>query len=234
HAKRNEFRAGNRMSLSYGGTQSIESPGEYSAVAKSLLTEIGIQVERFYKDYDQRLYSKLATGTFFDRETFGEDRLVTRTTSTPWPEFLAKAPLSAAVRRDIARVYTEKVDYLQGLSRREKIAKLSKISYAEYFTRYCKLTPTPLPFFHTFPHDLWAVGIDAISAITCYHDVDDYESFTYPGFEGLSLGPRQKEEPYIFHFPDGNASVARLLVRSLIPGVVPGESMEDVVTARAD
>ena len=40
--------------------------------------------------------------------------------------------------------------------------------------------------------------------------------------------------PYIFHFPDGNASVARLLVRSLIPGSVPGTTMEDVVTARAD
>ena len=28
-----------------------------------------------------------------------------------------------------------------------------------------------------------------------------------------------EEEPYIYHFPDGNASIARLLVRSLVPGV---------------
>jgi spermidine dehydrogenase len=34
-----------------------------------------------------------------------------------------------------------------------------------------------------------------------------------------------------FHFPDGNASIARLLVRSLIPSAVPGNSVEDVVTA---
>src|SRR5271165_5352411 len=39
HAKRNEFTAANRMVLSYGGTQSIESPDEYSQVAKSLLTD---------------------------------------------------------------------------------------------------------------------------------------------------------------------------------------------------
>src|SRR5712664_3537872 len=34
HAKRNEFQAGGRMLLSYGGTQSIESPASYSAAAK--------------------------------------------------------------------------------------------------------------------------------------------------------------------------------------------------------
>jgi spermidine dehydrogenase len=44
----------------------------------------------------------------------------------------------------------------------------------------------------------------------------------------------EKDEPYIFHFPDGNASIARMLVRSLIPGCIPGHTMEDIVTARAD
>jgi spermidine dehydrogenase len=42
------------------------------------------------------------------------------------------------------------------------------------------------------------------------------------------------EEPYIHHFPDGNASIARLIVRSLIPAVAPGNTMEDIVTARFD
>ena len=234
HAKRNEFRSANRMLLSYGGTQSIESPGAYSAVAKGLIAELGIKTERFYKAYDRKLYTKLGTAAFFDKETFGEDRLVTGMNSTPWPEFLAKSPLSDAARRDIARVYTEKVDYLPGLSKEEKLAKLGKITYADYLTKFCKLTPEALPFFQTFPHDLFGVGIDAVSAAACYDNIDDYESFTYPGFDGLGFPEREKEEPYIFHFPDGNASVARLLVRSLVPGAVPGTTMEDVVTARAD
>jgi spermidine dehydrogenase len=234
HAKRNEFRAGNRMVLSYGGTQSIESPGKYSDVAKALIKEIGIETERFYKDYDQKLYSKLGTAAFFDKETFGEDRLITGMNATPWPEFLAKAPLSDEARRDIARVYAEKVDYLAGLSKDEKRAKLAKISYADYLTKFCKVRPEALPFFQTFPHDLYGVGIDAVSALGCFESGDDYESFTYPGFDGLDLGEHEKEEPYIFHFPDGNASVARLLVRALIPGAMPGKSMDDVVTARAD
>jgi spermidine dehydrogenase len=78
------------------------------------------------------------------------------------------------------------------------------------------------------------VGIDAVPALGCFESGDDYGSFTYPGFDGLDIGEHEKEEPYIFHFPDGNASVARLLVRALIPAAMPGHSMEDVVTARAD
>jgi spermidine dehydrogenase len=234
HAKRNEFRAGNRMVLSYGGTQSIESPGKYSDVARGLIKEIGIETERFYKDYDSKLYEKLGTAAFFDKETFGEDRLLAGMNATPWPEFLAKAPLSDVARRDIARVYMEKVDYLAGIPKDEKRAKLAKISYADYLTKFCKVHPEALLFFQTFPHDLFGVGIDAVSALGCFESGDDYESFTYPGFDGLDIGEHEKEEPYIFHFPDGNASVARLLVRALIPGAMPGKSMDDVVTARAD
>jgi spermidine dehydrogenase len=234
HAKRNEFSAGGRVVLSYGGTQSIESPGSYSPVAAGLLKDIGIDVQKFYKAYDRNLYDHLGTGCFFDRETFGVNKMMTGMNTTPWPEFLAQAPLSAEARKNIARVYTEKVDYLAGLSREQKIAKLSKISYAEYLTKYCRVTPEALKFFQTMPHDLFGVGIEAVSAMACYENPDDYESFTYAGFDGLGLGGREKEEPYIFHFPDGNASVARLLMRALIPEAVPGHTMEDVVTARAD
>ncbi len=238
HAERKELRAGSRRLLSYGA-QSIESPSLYSAQAKTLLADVGVDVQKFYHYYDRNLFSSLnlGSGMFFDRETFGEDRLVAGFGKIPHRDFFAKAPLSDAARRDIVRLYTEKVDYLPGLTAEQKKAVLDKISYADFLTKIAKCTPEVVPVFQTRSHDLYGVGIDAISAFALHDEGDDY-SYGYPGLDTM-LGPSgdrgpHKPDPYIFHFPDGNASVARLLVRSLIPEAIPGHTMEDVVTAQAD
>ena len=245
HARRNEFRVGGRVLLSNGGTQSIESPSEYSDVAKGVLKDLGIETKVFYKAYDRKLYANLRTACFFDKETFGEDRLVPGMGSRPWPDFLRATPLSEKAQGEIARLYTEKKDYLPGLTREQKLARLAKISYAGFLTDICKADPTVLPFFQTYTHDLFAVGIEAISALGCYRNPDDYDAWIFAGFDGMNLAPEEAgevpgkpaaetEEPYIFHFPDGNASIARLLVRALVPGCIPGHTMDDIVTAQAD
>jgi spermidine dehydrogenase len=235
HARRNEFHLNGRLFLANAGTQSIERPSLYSAVAKGLLKDLGVDVSRFYKAFDRTVYSslKLTTGVFFDKETFGADRLVTGMGSRPWPEFLEGAPLPPGAKRDIARIYTEKVDYLAGLSIEAKRRRLAKMSYADFLTKAAKVSADCLPFFQTRTHDLWGVGIDAVPALNCYEDGDDY-GIPYPGFQGLGLPATGEDEPYIFHFPDGNASIARLLVRALVPGAVPGTTMDDVVTSEAD
>jgi spermidine dehydrogenase len=247
HAKRNEFRSGDRLLLGYGGTQSIEAPGRYSKESIGLLKELGIDTQRFYKYFDRRLFKSmnLTSATFFDREAFGRDFLWPHVIvgydenysggKTLSPEVLAQMPIAEAAQKDILRIQTESVDYFPDLDAAQTNAKLEKTSYKDYLLQYPKVHPDVIKVFQTSTHDLYCVGIDAVPASAC-------RNMGYPGFKGVKRSPRRRsgdeeggeEEPYIFHFPDGNASIARLLVRSLIPGSAPGNTMEDIVTAKMD
>src|SRR5579863_4594875 len=236
HAKRNEFQTSQRLLIGYGGTQSLEAPHHYSKEAFGLLQELGVDVDRFHKYFDQKLYKSmnLKRATFFDKETFGADVLLpgfgTHYLGLEYPpETLAKIPVAEDARRDLARLQTTTVDYLPSLSSEDKRRKLIKTSYKDYLLQYVRVHPDVIKIFKTAPHGLYGVGIDAVSAWDCLQ-------MDYPGFKGLQIQSREdspeQAEPYIFHFPDGNASVARLLVRSLVSGSAPGNTMEDIVTAR--
>jgi spermidine dehydrogenase len=254
HAKRNEFHQTGRMLLGYGGTYAIESPAPYSAVARGLIRELGIDVEGLQRTNDRGLYRSLGLhhAVFFDKETFGADRLVpdprhladTETGEPaegpdPWKEFMERAPLSETARRDVRAIYETKTDYLPGLSSAEKKARLARMSYARYLTGIAGMDTQVVAYLQARPHPYFGVGIDAVSA-------QDAWGFGLPGFEGLKLEPgagpgmnrdcipNEEAEKFFLHFPDGNASIARLLVRQLIPRAVPGRSVEDVVTARAN
>lgn len=249
HAKRNEFHVGGRMVLANGGTVSIESPFPYSAEARGLLTELGIEPAKFEKKYDDSaVYKGLKSAYFFDKETFGTDRLVIggpapfgRQGAVSWSDFLAKTPLSETVQKDIARLQNAKVDYLPGLSSDEKKEKLSRMSYKDFLLKLVKVDPGVTPFYQTRTHGLFGVGIDGVAALDCW-------GLHFPGFQGMNLasGPYRRmgftamgeatpqKEPYHFHFPDGNASIARALVRALIPDAATGHTAEDIVTAKFD
>ncbi|MFN7999010.1 MAG: NAD(P)-binding protein [Bryobacteraceae bacterium] len=239
HAKRNEFTAGGRMLLANGGTYSIESPYPYSRDARALMTELGIDPPALDAACaDRKVFADLKAATFFDHETFGQDRLVAG--KAPDAAFLAQAPLPEAARADIARLETAKVDYLSGLSQAEKKERLARTSYKDFLLKSVRVAPEVVAFYQTRPHDLFGVGIDAVSALDCW-------AMGYAGFQGMGLdrvpsprvdftpgGDLVNAKPYYFHFPDGNASIARLLVRRLIPGIAPGTTAADVVTAKFD
>jgi spermidine dehydrogenase len=240
HAKRNEFGLGGKIQLINGGTLGIDSPRPYSSVAAGLLNALGIDPVALAANHsDPRFYPSLGLGSavFFDKETFGEDRLIKGKLSSS--EFLEQAPLSDAARRDVLRLETDPTDYLPGLSSSEKKARLSRISYRDYLLDVAKVDPSVIPLYQARTHGEWGVGIDAVSALEVW-------PFGLPGFQGLNLDPGSAPHmgytpagyadggSYKFHFPDGNASIARLLVRSLIPRAVPGGTVEDVVTARID
>jgi len=253
HAKRNEFHQTGRLLLGYGGTFSIESPAPYSAVARGLLGELGIDVERLQPALDRKLYRSLDLhpAVFFDKETFGADQLVPDprgsqdvegiqgAASAPRSsqDFMDSAPLSETARRGIRGIYETKTDYFPGLSSAEKKARLARISYAKFLTDIAGLEPQAVAFFQARPHPLFGLGIDAVSA-------QDAWGLGLPGFGGMNLDPgpgpgmnrdcipNAEAEKYFFHFPDGNATIARLLVRKLIPQALPGHSLTDLIEAR--
>lgn len=234
HAKRNEFRVLGRTLVGYGGTESIDTPSSYSDVARGLFGEIGIDVQRFYEYFDQKLYDHLGLShaILFDEKHFGQRRLVTGYGSRPWPEFAAAAPLSDRARADLVRAFTDERDYLPGMSVEEKRTLLARTSYLDYLRNYVKVDDQVLEIYRRWGMSFWCVGMDEVPALS----VPSYDDGG--GMPGLRHTlPRvgyRGNEPYIFHFPDGNASVARLLVRSLLPDAVPGSTMEDVVTAKVD
>lgn len=230
HAKRNEFMHEGRLMIGYGGTQSLDTPSAFTPEGKQLLEEIGVNLQRFYTAFDQKLYDSLGLtrGVFFDKKTFGADRMVAGEGSMPWTDFLAKAPLSEVIRKDIARLYDESVDYMPGLTIEAKEARLRTISHRDYLLTIAKADAGVIPFFQARTHGWYGRGIDTISAWSAFNNGQ-------PGYKGLGFarpGSRRDVEPYIFHFPEGNAGVARLIVRGLIPSALPGKTMEDEVTAR--
>lgn len=250
HAKRNEFQAGGRMIIGYGGSEAFQSPNHlYSKEVNGLLKKLGVNIKRFETAFDRQFYPGLglSRGVFFDKENFGEDKLVT---GDPTPmvaddiapdqlnarairDFINDFPLPAADRLALIELHTAPKDYLPGKTAEEKADYLAATSYRDFLLKNVGLSEGAVKYFQSRTNDFMALSIDAVAAADAY-------SVGFPGFAGMNLAPiseeaaAEMEEPYIYHFPDGNASVARLLVRSLIPGVAPGHTMDDIVLAAFD
>jgi spermidine dehydrogenase len=247
HAKRNEFRLDQRLLIGYGGSESMQSPKAlYSSVAKGLLKDLGVDIVRFETAFERRFYPSLglSRGVFFARETFGRDVLAVGDPTSvvaddlsrsllnakPLADFVAQFPISAESRAQLIALYQQRKDPLTGKSQGEKADVLKRTSYRDYLIKLCGCNTEVADCFQGRTLDFFAVGCDAVSA-------SDARDAGYPGFEALGLpavNNPERSEPYIYHFPDGNASLARLLVRALIPTAAPGVTMDDVVLAPFD
>ena len=143
------------------------------------------------------------------------------------------------MQAQIIQLNTEQRDLMPGLDSAAKKAQLARISYTDFVTKLWGLDPRVLAIYQTRTYGLFGFGVDAVPA-------QDAFALGFPGFQGMALdkapSPGQNHdsmqsaeaEAYQFHFPDGNASIARLLVRRLIPDAVPGTTADDIVTARVN
>jgi spermidine dehydrogenase len=231
HAKRNEFYQDGRMYLGYGGTMSIEMPFPYSYIFKAMIRELGIDLRRYPSYLNADLYKDLGDGTFFDKEHFTGDKLVvTPDAENPdWVAFFNAAPLATSVRHDLIRIHTERRDYMPDLNPEQKAAALKKMSYQDFLIRHAGMSQDSLPFFLglSFRNNM------RVDTCPAFHAAKSGAA----GFQGMEIGGGAAyPEKTDFHFPDGNATIARMLVNRLVPGAYGGGvfDFEEIVTQRVN
>ena len=242
HAKRNEFTVNGKQIISYGGSQTLSQPSRYSSIVKQLLRDLAVDLDEFEKAYDSDFWRRndLSSGVFFDEDRWGESKIVPfnmgyyegylpiADAKLNTKEAIAQMPVSEAAKVELLNIYTERKDLLADLSLDEKWTLLYSISYRDFLARYFGVKEKDtFDFFQDLTGDAGA-GTDAITAATAFN----YTGL--PGPEAAGLPDYPTTEPYIHHFPDGNASIARLLVAKMVPGIAEASDMKSLLTSDFD
>lgn len=242
HAKRNEFTVDGHNLIAYGGSQSIEAPAQYSAASRKLLQDLAIDTQRFYKFYDRNFNEKwgLMPALYFSADNYGTDQLTGNPFSwqasgiSDLAATVEQFPIPAEARQSL-------LDFMQGKGRltpvewstSKTMAVLRKTSFTRFLHEYAGVSKLASDIFRDSSKGVWGVGWDSLSTLEAIRD-----EMMPPARVGLTYADiysaDYEEEPYIFHFPDGNAGVARAIVRRLIPQALPGGNMEDLVSNRVN
>ena len=243
HATRNEFRPGGKMLLGFGGSVNLEQDA-MGPSARALLEEIGVEFKVLQDagDPDYALSNaKAPYGIYLGREKYGEDQIVAGTWSQAWAGvgdyrgLIGSLNLSENDKRKLVSLASGDKDYLADIPSAEKESYLRSTSYARFLSERVGLSRPASKLHEPWFRALFGVGAAGVSVMEAV-------TLGAPGLSVLGLpdesapaDPSENAPTYRYPmFPDGNASVARLFVRNLIPDVAPGDTMQDLVTAPFD
>ena len=238
HAKRNEHTIDGDTRLGEGGSESFEYPHEFSETVLNLLNDLGVDMDRFKTAYDTDFFKRhnLGAVTYFNKRIFGEDRVVQHPYCN-YPNYVEglqgaklsskeaaqQAPLSDSGKEQLLRV-------LNGGLHTLKVPKeeLRNYTRTHFYFDYLKDTlgvndPGVLRMARHSGLDWGSTGTELMSIAAA-------RSCGALGFAPVAVF--DEDNPYIHHFPDGNAGVARALVKWLIPGVARGNNAEELVLAK--
>ncbi|MEM1114652.1 MAG: NAD(P)-binding protein [Pseudomonadota bacterium] len=242
HARRNEFSVGGRTLLGCGGSQNLVAPDNYPLELQRMLRELSVDTSRFEQAYDDDFYQRhnLAAGIYFDEAGWGTRKLLRYKLANVFENYIpvaetglshreaaAKLPMPDAARAQALNMLSGKGVPVPGDSEYDRWQYLATMTYREFMVRHYGVSEEAV--FRLFQNMTYDSGsrIDTTAA---------FSAIFYGGLPGIELTGVTPEDsvPYRYHFPDGNASIARLLVRQMIPAAAAGDGMEDIVTATMD
>ena len=234
HARRNEFHHSGQMRLSMGGTHNLEH-WQFSETVNDMMKDLGIDHEKLRSSMQFRYGFTARNGPamWFDKATYGTDKLVTGYTLESWTpdqpiDCIDEFPLSDEARNQLKWLYTTNTDVMTDKSKDEAEAILASISYPDFLRQYGRLGEEALQLFNTCQHGAWGLELRALSA-------REGLAVGLPGLNLLDATDHMKERDYpVAMFPDGNASVARLMLQRLIPKVAPGANVNNVAMLNFD
>ena len=230
HAKRNEFHQSGEMVLSMGGTHNLEW-WSFSKTVNAFMQEHGVDCKGMRKQMEFA-YGRDAPNSpamWFDETTYGVNRLVTNfnLSAKLTTEDIDKIPISDAGRDSLKRFY-DSAPSLEDWTEAEAEDLLSSISYPDFLRQYGGLTEDAVQLFDKEEHGSWGLEMRAISAAEAM----------WEGYPGAHLfGEDWSEDSFgypVAMWPDGNASLVRLMVAKLVPQSAPNATAENVAMTQFD
>ena len=246
HAKRNEFHQDGRMMLSLGGAQNIEALNNYSDAARGLMEDIGID-DDFIDFMDRQTPEDLFLAGKLQADngiampgadghvTVGGNWLAAMFGGKDYEKSVRALPLPEVEQDKLINFFAGHQDCLDDLSLSEKWEYINTTSYNRYLVDKVGLDESTLPIMNAI-----LIHLNGVSG----WNLTVLEGLTLGGTGIKSMGWVGKATAMLAEvtlskllsvdmFPDGNASVARLLVQKLIPAVAPDmQGREDVVITR--
>ncbi len=230
HARRNTFEWNGVTLIAPGGTFALEDPDNSPPEAVEIFNELGIDPARLeaFRDNTFKSRFKLSAGVFFDPRVFGNGapQWVNRFFEVPYEEFFARAPIPEAARRELAELYSTRKNYFPEAATREQ--RLAGMSWEKFIREVMGLGDHAVRFANMHATDLVGLGCDAVSALEGYHIGPGFFGMGGEGFYEKNGVLRYGYEPTT-RYPDGNHTIARHLLKAILPEAVPGENtMEGV------
>jgi spermidine dehydrogenase len=229
HARRNVMEHAGARLIAPGGTFALEDVEDSPEEAREIFRRIGLDPARLveYRDPKFREHFGLSPAVVFDSRIFGgHTRWVNRWNEIPYETFFAGTPLGASARKDLVELYTTRKNYLPDSGDLE--GELHGMSWETFVREKMRLGDDAVRFVDLYATDLIGLGCDAASALEGFAIGPGFFGMGGEGFYEEAGMLRYGYQP-VNRYPDGNHTVARQLLKGILPAALTGENtMEGV------